>query len=167
MPYLSTMGISRTFSSLVASAIPISNICGRLGFGWLGNKLDKKKLTVWSIAFTGVGVFFFSSINIGGIYMLIPFLLFFGAGWGSSVIMRVILLRGYFGRSSFGTIHGLTVGIMMLGNIIGPPLVGWVFDKQGNYQNIWLILAVLSIIPVIIMATIPSLVKPTQPAKYR
>ena len=71
--------------------------------------------------------------------------------------MRLALLRQYFGRSRFGTIHGFVVGILMLGQIAGPPLAGWVFDRWGSYQDIWFVFAGLAVVAVTIMATIPPL----------
>ena len=44
MPYLSSIGIARATSSLMAGAIPLFSISGRLGFGWLGDKLDKRQI---------------------------------------------------------------------------------------------------------------------------
>ena len=39
MPYLGRIDVPRSVSSLVASAVPVVSICGRLGFGWLGDRL--------------------------------------------------------------------------------------------------------------------------------
>jgi cyanate permease len=33
------------------------------------------------------------------------------------------------------------MGLMTLGQMIGPPLAGWVYDTSGSYHIIWLIFA--------------------------
>ena len=71
--------------------------------------------------------------------------------------MRIALLRQYFGRSSFGTILGFTFGIMMIGQITGAPLAGWVFDTWGSYQGVWLGFAVIGIVGLVLALTIPQL----------
>ncbi|MFC1893060.1 MFS transporter [Chloroflexota bacterium] len=50
MPYLSSIGIARSTSSIIASATPLASIGGRLGFGWLGDRLDKRWLTTAGLA---------------------------------------------------------------------------------------------------------------------
>ena len=45
MPYLSTIGITRSNASLVASSLPLTSIMGRLSFGWLGDRFDRRWAT--------------------------------------------------------------------------------------------------------------------------
>jgi cyanate permease len=33
---------------------------------------------------------------------------------------------------------------MLAGSVAGPPLVGWIFDKLGNYQLAWFLLTGVS-----------------------
>lgn len=162
MPYLSSIGITRSTSSLIAMGIPLVSIGGRLGFGWLGDKFDKRRVATVGFAMMGLGLLFFGYVANGGMWLLVPFFIFFGVGYGGLVIMRVTLVREYFGRSRFGTIHGFTIGVMMLGNLIGPPLAGWVFDNWGSYQGIWFVFAGLVIVALIIMATTPPIGEATR-----
>lgn len=164
MPYLSSIGIGRSASSLVASVIPVTSIGGRLGFGWFGDRLDKRYVTAAGFILTSLGLLFFGYAASSGIWLLVPFLILFGTGWGSSVTMRVALLREYFGRSRFGTIHGFTLGVIMVGNITGPSLAGWAFDKWGSYQGAWFAFSSLAIASVVIAATTPSPGNAIQPA---
>lgn len=155
MPYLSTVGVSRTAASFVATAIPLASIFGRLVFGWFCDRLNKKHVAVFGFILVGLGLFLFALVGTGTMWALLPFLMFLGTGWGSSVTMRVALLRDYFGRAKFGTIHGFTLGVTMAGNIIGPTFVGWAFDKWGTYQGIWLALVSLTAVSAILAATTP------------
>ena len=163
MPYLSSIGIVRSVSSLVAGAIPVTSIGGRIGFGWLGDRYDKRWLTAAGFAILGLGLLFFSYVTIGGMWLIVPSIILLGTGWGSSIPMRVSLLREYFGRSRFGTIIGFNTGIMMLGGMAGAPIAGWVFDKWGSYQGAWLVLAGLAIAAVVIIATTPPVRTTTWP----
>jgi MFS family permease len=154
MPYLSTLEYTRITSSFVASAIPIFSILGRLGFGWLGEKYNKLRFTALGYGFTCLGLFFFGFLAETGVWSIVPFLLGIGLGWGTHP-MRVSLIKEYFGRSRFGTIHGFVNGITLLGNIVGPPLAGLVFDTTGSYQNIWYIFAGISFLSIIIVLATP------------
>jgi len=84
-----------------------------------------------------------------------PFFLLFGIGYGGCNAIRPALVREYFGRTNFGTVFGLLMGINMLGSIIGPPLTGWVYDNWGSYHGIWLIFAALPVVALISILTIP------------
>ncbi|MFC1982160.1 MFS transporter, partial [Chloroflexota bacterium] len=129
MPYLSSVNIARTTSGLVASALPLVSIGGRLSFGWFGDRIDKRWVAAGAFALMSSGLLLFSYTAIGGAWLLMPFLLLFSVGWGGSVIMRAALVRENFGRGSFGTTLGFIIAVAHLGAITGPPLAGWVFDK--------------------------------------
>ena len=71
--------------------------------------------------------------------------------------MRATLVREYFGRAKFGTIHGFMMGFLTLGSIIGPFAAGMVFDITGSYRIIWFVLAGLAALALIVVATTPPL----------
>jgi len=164
MPYLSSIGIARSTSSLVATGIPLTSIIGRLGLGWLGDKFDRKQIAAAAFAMMGLGTFCFGYIASAGTWLLIPFFTFFCIGYGGSVALRPSLTRDFFGRLNFGSVFGLLMGLSMLGGLIGPPLAGWVYDNWGSYQNIWFVFAGLAVVGCILMLTIPSISATTQPS---
>ena len=91
------------------------------------------------------------------IFLLAVLFIFLGIGYGGYVPLVPSLVKQYFGITHFGTIYGFVTGIAMLGSVLGPPLAGWVFDTQGNYQGIWLAMAGLSIVAIVSMLTIPRI----------
>ncbi len=155
MPYLSSIGVARATSGLVATAIPLLSIGGRLGFGWLGDRLDKRRLAAGALGLVALGLLCFELTPLVGAELLVPFFILFGLGYGGSLTMAGALPREYFGRTSFGTIVGFIWGIGILGTLVGPPLAGWVFDHWGSYQGVWLALAGLAIGGAVIMALLP------------
>ncbi len=154
MPYLSSIGIARSRSSLVATAIPLTSIAGRLGLGWLGDKFKRRLVTAGAFAIMGFGLLCFGFTSSAGNWLFIPFLVLFGIGYGGCNALRPSLVREYFGRTSFGTVFGLIMGISMVGGIIGPPLAGWVYDNWSSYQVIWFVFAGLSVAALISVLTI-------------
>ncbi|MFC2048249.1 MFS transporter [Chloroflexota bacterium] len=154
MPYLSSIGIIRSVSSLVALALPVTSICGRVGAGWLGDRIGRRKVFAFSLILITMGMLFFGYAG-EAVWLLVPFVFTFGLGWGSIVTTRIALLRQYFGRSSFGTILGFSVGVSTVGTMAGPPLAGWVFDTWGSYQGIWLGIAALTLMGLVLILTMP------------
>ncbi|MCK5182560.1 MAG: MFS transporter, partial [Dehalococcoidia bacterium] len=126
MPYLSSVGIARTKSSLIAMAIPLASIGGRLGLGWLGDRLDKRRVMAAAFAMMCGGLICFAFASSEATWLLVPFLILFGIGYGGNNTLRGSAIREFFGRGNFGAIHGLVIGIMMVGSVAGPPLAGWV-----------------------------------------
>jgi MFS family permease len=154
MPYLSSIGVARTEASLVAMAIPIMSVGGRLGFGWLGDKFDRRRVATFTFGMVTIGVLCFGAVPGFGLWLLFPFLFLFGIGYGGSTGIRPSFVSEYFGRANFGTVFGFIIGIATIGGIIGPFLAGWVYDTWGSYQGIWLAYTGLSIVGALLIASV-------------
>ncbi|MBN2063122.1 MAG: MFS transporter [Deltaproteobacteria bacterium] len=157
MPYLSTIDISRTSSSLVASGIPLISILGRISYGWLGDRLDKKRLAVSGYILIIMALLLLIHINNLGRWILLPFLLLFGLGFGGPIPMAFSMLLEYFGRGKSGTVVGTCMAVLSMGNILGPPLAGWIFDYYGSYQVAWFTFLGVTVAGIISLLSLPRL----------
>lgn len=157
MPYLSSLGISRSSSSMVALALPLVTIGGRLSSGWLHNIFGIRNVFTTGFSFMTVGLLIFSGVSSTGVKLLMFFIIVFSLGWGSNIITMIALQREYFGRKDFGTIMGLISGIMMIGTVTGAPLTGWVFDTWGTYRYAWFGCAAMGLIGLVSALTTPNL----------
>jgi len=136
MPYLGHLGVSRTTAGLIAAAIPVMSIAGRLGLGWLGDLWDKRYVMILALfcMIVGLCAFAFPANR----WLICLFLLSFPPGWGSMNVLRASYLREAFGKENFGTLLGITAGSGSVGAVIGPTSAGWVFDVTGSYHFVWL-----------------------------
>ncbi|MBN1255898.1 MAG: MFS transporter [Deltaproteobacteria bacterium] len=141
MPYFSSLGMARSTQSTIACAVPLVTIIGRIGFGWLGDRIDRRWVAFLAFLLTGLGALMLAFSAFGWLWPIPIFILAFGIGWGGGVPMLSGLLAGYFGRERLGTIIGLAGSFLMLGQLIGAPLAGWIFDTFGGYQRAWFLLA--------------------------
>jgi predicted MFS family arabinose efflux permease len=157
MPFLSSVGIIRSTASLVALAIPVASICGRLGVAWLRDRLDERRVYAVAFALMAIGMLCLGYVAGGETWLLVPFIILFSFGWGGSVTTMLTLQRKYFGRSSIGTIIGLSSSVMMIGRTPGPPLAGWVFDTWGSYQGIWFGSVPMALVGVVLALTTPRI----------
>jgi len=160
MPYFSSVRIGRSFSSFLVSAVPLSSIGGRLGFGWLGGNFDEKRLMNISWVFIIIGLVSYIFVSDRAIWAIIPFIIFFGIGWGGNTVLIVALVRKYFGSRKFGTAYGFVMGFSILGGVTGAPLAGFVYDKWGMYQGVWLGLIGVAMLGIVAILTLP------EPKKY-
>ncbi|MFC1533301.1 MFS transporter [Thermodesulfobacteriota bacterium] len=154
MPYLSSVGVPRSTSGLVAAAIPLIGIVGRLGFGWLGDIIDKRHILALTFGLLTLGTLAFGYAHIR--WIIIPFLILFPLGHGGSMVVRGTILREYFGRDSFGKMIGVIMGSGAVGGVIGPTLAGWGFDALGSYRLVWLILCGLTGLAMVLILRIKS-----------
>ncbi len=157
MPYLSSVGITRSVSGLVATAIQFMSIIGRLGLGWLGDRIDRRFIVAGALAMMGIGLFCFARVSSTNAWLLFPFIVLYSVGFGGGMVMRPALVREYFGRTHFGAIFGFLTGITMLGVVIGAPLAGWVYDNWSNYQGIWFAYSAITIVSIMLILTITRL----------
>ncbi|MEJ2739045.1 MAG: MFS transporter [Dehalococcoidia bacterium] len=156
MPYLNTTGIARSLSSLVASTIPVVSILGRLSFGWFGDRFDKRWTMAAGFALLSISMLLFNAVASTGRWLIIPFIILCGFGYGGPIPLLAGIVREYFGRKRLGTILGFVMGVMLLGSIIGPPMAGWIFDTSGSYRGAWLACAGIAAAGLISIVTIPA-----------
>lgn len=154
MPYLSSVGINRATSGLVATALPLTSIIGRMSFGWLGDKMSQRLVAAASFVMISSGVFFFANVSPAQAWLLVPCIALLGVGYGGTNSILPVMAREHFGRARFGSVYGLMEGIGALGSIVGPTLGGWAYDNWGSYRLVWLLLAGLAVVAVISVATI-------------
>ncbi len=165
MPYLNSVSIDRQTSGLMASGIPLFSIIGRLGSGWLGDRINRKLVMSVNYAALSISLLMFAYVSSEAVWLIIPFLILFSIGYGGNFVMITSLTRHYFGRRWFGTINGFMMGIVVVGSISGPLLAGWAFDTLGSYYIIWVAFAALAVLGLISAATVhpPKLKSPAVP----
>ena len=156
MPYLSSLGIERSLSSVVALIVPFVSIVGRMSNSWLSERMSKKILFITGFALLTVGLLLFTYVSSNSIWLLVPFILTFSIGWGITALTRIALVREYFGISSFGKIFGLQAGIFMIGSMSGSPVAGWVYDTWQSYHGAWLSLSVVNVVAMLVILALPS-----------
>ncbi|MFH0847772.1 MAG: MFS transporter [Chloroflexota bacterium] len=157
MPYLSSVGFARALASLAASALPVISGFGRLGFGWLGDRLNGKRLTAVALVLEGLGVLFFVAAVGSAKWLLVLFIILFGPAFGGAVTMRPVMTRELFGAEKFASIFGIMTGITTVGSVVGPLVAGMVFDRYQTYLPIWYIYGGLVAISALVIATTPAL----------
>ena len=156
MPYLSSIGISRAQASLVATGVPVVSAGGRFLFGWLGDKVDRRRLLAVVLAMMLLGLSCFELAATRGSWLLVPYIALFGLGFGGGVGLRPGIVRELFGRSKFGTVFGMMMGTGALGTVVGPLLAGWAFDSWGSYQHVWFIFNAFAVAAIFLVMLLPS-----------
>jgi predicted MFS family arabinose efflux permease len=57
---------------------------------------------------------------------------------------------------------GFMSGVMMVGNITGAPLAGWIYDTWGTYRGAWLAYGAVTLLGAFLVFTLPVAEKDTE-----
>jgi MFS family permease len=149
MPYLNVLDVPRSTAGLIAGGLSVLSIPGRLYFGWIADRIDKRWVAAVACGLMTIGMFLLCFA--GQREVLILFLLFFSVGYGGTNVLRAALIQSYFGQLAFGRLIGLVVGASAVGGIIGPTLAGYLFDTTGSYMSTWILLSIATLFTVPLM----------------
>ena len=143
MPFFTHIGVERAQSGWIIGALPLIGVVGRIGFGWLMDRMNEIKAATLALVLTGLGVFIFMFVTADRPVLIFLFILSFGIGWGGGVPMMSGLVILFFGRHRMATIIGCIGSVMMVGILAGAPMAGWTYDSYGSYRAAWLIMGVM------------------------
>jgi sugar phosphate permease len=137
-----TFGYSLALASLVVTVITAGQIAGTLLGGVIGDRFDKRKISMWCMAAHTAGLILVATA-VNGV-MVFAFAILHGMAWGLRGPMMGAIRADYFGRSSYGAILGTSSLITMFGSILGPLIAGFLADHTGGYDVGFTILALLA-----------------------
>lgn len=157
IPYLTSVGMSRTTAATVTSMFTLVSLFIRVPFGMLSDRIKKSYCVALSVAFQTVGIFIFWLLSGSSpFWMIIIFAIAYGIGLSGIVVLRPPILAEYFGTKNFGTIFALEGVFITSAGVIAQPLAGWVFDTYQTYKPLWMGYVIFGIIALIVMLTIPA-----------
>ena len=147
-------GMTAALAAAAAGAVAIGDLSGRAGIAVIGDRFDKRKMLTIAMMMQTIGVAGLAGINAEvfginlGVWPLPLFVVFFGLGFGSSIPLRLSILGDYFGRTSYGSIVGLTSSVNAVFGAAGPALVGFIYDGTDSYRLGFTTLAIMLVISI-------------------
>jgi sugar phosphate permease len=138
------LGYSIEQAALVYMLVTVSQI-GGVGIGWLiGDRYDKRFISAACMLMHGTGLLLLTYAVSWP--MVLGFAVLHGAAWGLRGPFMQALRADYFGRSAIGMILGLSFLVIMVGQIGGPMIAGFLADVTGNYKAGFTLLALLAVL---------------------
>jgi len=136
------LGYTVAQASLVYTLLTLSQI-GGVVIGWLiGDRYDKRLISGGCMLGHMAGLLLLTYAS--AVPMVLAFAVLHGAAWGLRGPFMQALRADYFGRSAIGMILGLSVMIIVVGQVAGPMVPGILADATGNYRAGFTILALLA-----------------------
>ncbi len=132
-PLLTDAGLTPEQAALYAGLVGVGVTIGRAAGGYL---LDIFHAPYVAICFL-LGPFIAYSFFLSGVdpdWAFVPVLLF-GIGMGAEFDVIPFLVTRYFGLRKFGVIYGINISTFSIGTGLGPAIMGFGYDKYGNYNT--------------------------------
>ena len=136
------LGYTLEQASFVYTLLTVSQI-GGVCIGWLiGDRYEKRLIAATCMLMHMSGLLLLTyAVNAP---MVLAFAVLHGAAWGLRGPFMQALRADYFGRSAIGTILGLSLMIVVVGQVGGPMIAGIFADATGSYRAGFTILALLA-----------------------
>jgi len=138
------LGYSVAQASLVYTLLTVSQI-GGVGVGWLiGDHFEKRYIAASCMFMHSAGLLLLTYAVTTP--MVLAFAVLHGGAWGLRGPFMQAIRADYFGRSAIGMILGLSLMIIVVGQVGGPMIAGVLADLTGNYRVGFSIIAAIAFI---------------------
>ena len=139
IPYFQQdIGLTAAWAAVVMSMVFIISGIGRIGGGYLLDRMDYRLVLAVVAAMMGLGLLYLQVVPVKTVWATLPFAVMFGVSFGCLVPMRGTVGSIMFGTRTIGGILGLLQGGPIAAGVIGPFVMGLIFDVNGNYSAaIW------------------------------
>ena len=159
IPCFQDRGLSSGIAASILATATFVSCVGRLGFGWLADRLDMRICMALMFGFQIIA----SPLLIAGgsnTTLLYIFAALWGIGYGALATLMPAISSQYYGRMQFGTIYGFVTMATVIGGAIGSTLGGWIYDVKGNYDLAWYAcIAMWGLAGAVVFATVRKPVK--------
>jgi len=152
------VGLAVTLAGFYLALTNIGGLLGKLFFGVMSDRVfggsRKKPLLLAGCIMLTVSVIVQAvDPDTPGWAIALIFAAFgFSAiGWGG---MNLILVSESVKKDVAGLAMGYSLMILLIGNIVGPPIFGYIVDTKGSYSSAWWFLTACSVAAVAIMSLV-------------
>ena len=130
--YVTDIGYSPLVAASFMSTIALTQLGSTLVWGMLADRFDIRKVSCIQFLIQGVGLVI--AVTSGQIYLTYIGFFLYGTGLAGSFVLREVIWANFFGRTSLGTVRGLSLFFSHLFAAGGAPFFGFLHDRMGTYN---------------------------------
>jgi nitrate/nitrite transporter NarK len=148
IPYFQQdIGLTAAWAAVVMSMVFIISGIGRIGGGYLLDRMDYRLVLAVVAAMMGLALLYLQVVPVKTVSATLPFALMFGVSFGCLVPMRGAVGSIMFGTRAIGKVLGILQGGPIAAGVIGPFVMGMIFDLHGNYSvAIWGLIVISALV---------------------
>jgi MFS family permease len=140
--------VDRGWSTEAASGLlGVSALIGapaRIGMGWLGDLLDKRRLVMGLLLALSFSVLLMGYTAAALVFT--PCMIIYSLAYGSLASLQEPIRADYFGTRAFATIQGMSRSVTTAGTFMGPIIAGFLYDLTKSYTLAFAIFALVSLV---------------------
>ena len=160
VPLLVERGVVAMHAAILASALGLSLIAGRVVAGYLLDRIFGPLVMIVIVSLTVIGLIMLQ-MGVTGPWIIVA-IAFMGFTIGADGDFLSYLISRYFGLRAFSRVYGLLLGAFTGGMSVGPAVMGYSANSTGSYHlALWVVTAAtaLAIVPVLFLGPYPDDVK--------
>ncbi len=135
-----------------SSLLGVSALIGaptRIGMGWLGDLVEKRKLIIGLLAALSFSVFFMGYTAVALVFT--PCMIIYSLAYGGLASLQEPIRADYFGTKAFATIQGVSRTVTTVGTFMGPIVAGYLYDVTHSYTIAFGIFAGVCVLSMLLM----------------
>jgi len=140
--------VDRGWSTEAASGLlGVSALIGapaRIGMGWLGDLLDKRRLVMGLLLALSFSVLLMGYTAAALVFT--PCMIIYSLAYGGLASLQEPIRADYFGTRAFATIQGMSRSVTTAGTFMGPIIAGFLYDLTKSYTLAFAIFALVSLV---------------------
>jgi len=147
-------GVPGSSAALIVSIFALSQVAGGLVWSNMAARIPVRFLLATSGLSVALGAIMtgFSGTLVWGLCSAATL----GGGIGGIHLLLRLVWADFYGRSSLGSIRGVTLPVQIGGQLIGPLIAGFMFDATGTYRTAFLLVAATAALAsVMVLAATP------------
>ncbi len=142
--------VDRGWSMEAASSLlGLSALIGapaRIGMGWLGDVLDKRRLVMGLLLALSFSVLLMGYTAEAIVFT--PCMIIYSLAYGGLASLQEPIRADYFGTKAFATIQGMSRSVQTVGTFMGPIIAGIFYDLTKSYMIAFALFAAVSLVAV-------------------
>jgi MFS family permease len=140
--------VDRGWSMEAASSLlGLSALIGapaRIGMGWLGDVLDKRRLVMGLLLALSFSVLLMGYTAEAIVFT--PCMIIYSLAYGGLASLQEPIRADYFGTKAFATIQGMSRSVQTVGTFMGPLIAGICYDLTKSYMIAFALFAMVSLL---------------------
>jgi cyanate permease len=130
--FVTDIGYSPLIAASFMSTIALTQLASTLVWGALADKFDIRKVSCVQFLIQGMGLVI--ALLSDQIHLVYLGFFLYGTGLAGSFVLREVIWASFFGRTSLGTVRGLSLFFSHLFAASGAPFFGFLHDRMGSYN---------------------------------
>lgn len=142
------------FSTKVLTVFGTSAMIGKLLFGWLSDRFDKRLIMLLATINLTIGSAILRVMDMNPAQLAMIYAVVYGVGFSGAFTMIQVMIAEYFGGKSYPKILGMFTMIDTLAGSAGAIVLGSIRTASGSYVpsfTLMVALGVISVVCVIVM----------------